>query len=237
MARLQAALDGGIKPERTRELLVSEWFGRGGTSELLAEQLDNYRRWREVIDPDEAEARGAAMIAGDVAVESPRAPRASNLPEPVKRLLGVSQAIAEIDHFLTEDRPRIVEAAKLGEMRKSLYAMSLDHLTRHPDDTEVGRAFMALQELIFERTRSLATSPAAIGLWMSRPGRQIALLARLVVAPLRWRGYDWAEIAEIVDDGGGAGGRGERLRKLHEDDLIRKTLARARSGVRPKTHA
>lgn len=149
-----------------------------------------------------------------------------------RRLAGVSSAIEQIDHFVNEERPRIAEAVALAETKKQLFAMATAHLRRNPDDTEVGRAFMALQELLLERVEKLNSSPAALHVMRSRPGPPIALLARHVIAPLFWSGYSWSEIAKLVDDGGGLPGRGERLRKLHATDPLA-SMAKSGSDLGP----
>jgi hypothetical protein len=233
MSRLQAALSGGLNAERTREHLEAEWFRLGGTAELLASEVERIRGCRREIAPDDAEARAAALIAGELVPQCVRPPPPCSLPASEKRLRGLSAAIEQIEHFIARDRPQIREAFELESVKKSIKAASLKHLKRHPDDLEFGRAVLAVQQLIFERARRSVSSPSAMYLWSSRQGTQIAVLARLVIAPLCWCGYDWEELAQLIDDDQGPEGRSERIRKLYEADLVLDLLATARSSGAP----
>jgi len=136
------------------------------------------------------------------------------------RLVAVGLAIAQIDIFVVVDRPCIVEAFELLAAKKGVFRIAMDHMTRHPTDREIGRAFQVVQEMLHGRSMELAGSPDATHVMMSRPGPPIARLVRLVIAPLYWNGYDWSVIADLVVDNGSRLGREVRLRKLHESDPI-----------------
>lgn len=233
MGRTAAVLDGGINPDGTRQLLLGEWQRLGGTGELLEIFCDIYRRGRVLVS--DAQARGLADLALPIrAIVWKRTSPATKLKR-AEKLCGVANAIHQIDHFIAEDRPLIVEALGLTERRKKVAALWRQHRTDHPEDRETLGAFWSLQEALAERAIArLAPSPSAVHAWLSRPGPPVAHLARLVIAPLWSSGYRWPEIAVLVDDGSVVRGRADRLRNLHESDIvepIRKSLMQVRATL------
>jgi len=217
MSRLETALNGGIDPARTRKLLQEEWHRLGGTDDQLNEICEDTRTRRRALDPTETKRVRQVPWQSETWLSLRNLER-TKAPTVVSRLVGVGAAIAHIDSFVTIDRPCIREASELTEIKKGLSALHRRYRALQPDDRKIGRAFQILQELFFERSANVGVSPTAIYLLLSRPGPSIAHLVRFVIAPLYLNGYDWSEIADLVDDSGARLGREERLRKLHESD-------------------
>lgn len=203
MTRLESALGGGMDIEETLRLLAAKWKQDGGDDEGLRQAADLVKEAREAIT-------GSLRSGIDEA------------DPPLRRVPGIALAHGQISHFVEVERPMILQANRLQQMRADLLKMGLDYIEHNPEHLDVGMRFQYLQQALMTRVEELAASPTAMYLAMGQSGPMISHLLRVVLAVLHASGHDWDEIALVVDDGKGAAGRADRYRKLHESDPMKR---------------